>query len=84
MYYDDEIVFMAVELKYCERCGGLYTRRSGSRMTFCDSCVAAEQRLGFMHKSPATFDASAEKWKRRQPLRYVCLTSVAQAEGGVA
>jgi len=47
MFYENEILLMAVELKYCERCGGLYVRRSGSRTTLCLSCVEAERALGF-------------------------------------
>lgn len=31
-----------VELKYCERCGGLWLRRAMSGSTFCDPCEQAE------------------------------------------
>ncbi len=27
-----------VELKYCERCGGLWVRECGSGLIYCDSC----------------------------------------------
>ena len=84
MFYNDQIVFLAVELKYCERCGGLYTRRSGSGTTFCESCVTAEQKLGFMRKPPTRIDGTTEGWRRKPGPRYLCVTSVAHAEGGLA
>jgi Zn-finger nucleic acid-binding protein len=28
-----------VELKYCERCGGLWLRRCGDRLVYCAGCV---------------------------------------------
>lgn len=31
-----------VELKYCERCGGLWLRHAMSGSTFCDPCEQAE------------------------------------------
>jgi hypothetical protein len=43
MFYNDEIIFLSVELKYCERCGGLHVRRSNSEAKFCLSCIEAEQ-----------------------------------------
>ena len=43
MFYNNEILFMAVELKYCERCGSLYVRRSDSEAKFCLPCIAAER-----------------------------------------
>jgi Zn-finger nucleic acid-binding protein len=31
--------FEQVELKYCERCGGLWLRRKGSERVYCVVCV---------------------------------------------
>jgi hypothetical protein len=31
-------VFEGMELKYCERCGGLWLRRRGSGRAFCSTC----------------------------------------------
>ena len=31
-------VFEGMELKYCERCGGLWLRRRGSEGRFCSTC----------------------------------------------
>ena len=28
-----------IELKYCERCGGLWLRRKGSQQIYCASCA---------------------------------------------
>lgn len=30
-----------LELKYCERCGGLWLRPQGSELVFCASCARA-------------------------------------------
>jgi hypothetical protein len=43
MFYNDEILFLEVELKYCERCGGLHVRRSNSEVKFCLPCMDAER-----------------------------------------
>lgn len=37
--------FIRVELKYCERCGELWTRRSGEVESRCQRCVAEEEQL---------------------------------------
>jgi hypothetical protein len=34
-----EIEIIEVELKYCERCGGLWVRPRGSERVFCGSCA---------------------------------------------
>jgi hypothetical protein len=33
--------FVLLELKYCERCGGLWLRLRGSEMAFCTRCAKA-------------------------------------------
>jgi hypothetical protein len=43
MFYNDEIIFLSVELKYCERCGSLHVRRSNSEAKFCLPCLDAER-----------------------------------------
>lgn len=45
MFYNDEIIFLSVELKYCERCGGLHVRRSNSEAKFCLPCIDAERAV---------------------------------------
>jgi Zn-finger nucleic acid-binding protein len=34
----DLIEVIELELKYCERCGGLWIRRRGSKQVYCPSC----------------------------------------------
>ena len=36
---------MAVELKYCERCGGLWLRRPGQEIVYCERCRAQREAL---------------------------------------
>ncbi len=67
MYYDSQVLFMAVELKYCERCGELYLRRSGSRTNLCTSCVAAERALGFGPKKASEPVLAGSNWRCGQP-----------------
>jgi hypothetical protein len=33
--------FIQLELKYCERCGALWVRLSGSEVVFCGACARA-------------------------------------------
>jgi Zn-finger nucleic acid-binding protein len=36
---------LAVELKYCERCGGLWLRRPGQDVVYCGRCRAQRAEL---------------------------------------
>ena len=36
-----ETGFIQLELKYCERCGGLWLRPRDSELVFCGSCAKA-------------------------------------------
>lgn len=36
---EDEIEIIELELKYCERCGGLWVRARGDREVYCRTCV---------------------------------------------
>ena len=49
----DEFARCAIqlELKYCERCGGLWLRPRGSGLVFCASCARTVEEL--MPPSPA-------------------------------
>jgi hypothetical protein len=40
-----------LELKYCERCGGLWTREHGIVQSRCDRCIAEEKQLTKLWKS---------------------------------
>lgn len=35
----DEIQIIELELKYCERCGGLWLRRQGTEQVYCPPCL---------------------------------------------
>jgi hypothetical protein len=35
----DEIEIIELELKYCERCGGLWLRVCGSERVYCGACA---------------------------------------------
>ncbi len=52
-----------MELKYCERCGGLWLRPKGSGLSYCAGCAAAMAELpGVRLKTPA---ADKEREGRR-------------------
>lgn len=36
----EEMEVVQLELKYCERCGGLWLRLQGSAEVYCTACVA--------------------------------------------
>ena len=52
---------MEVELKYCERCGGLWLRRQGAEEVYCASCRV---RLAAMPKPEEA--PSPEAHRRRK------------------
>ena len=35
-----EVDIVELELKYCERCGGLWLRETGTQDVYCNPCVA--------------------------------------------
>jgi hypothetical protein len=37
----EDMEVVQIELKYCERCGGLWFRRSGSAEIYCAPCALA-------------------------------------------
>jgi hypothetical protein len=39
------VPFGNMQLKYCERCGNIWVRRSGSNQVLCSSCKQAEASL---------------------------------------
>jgi Zn-finger nucleic acid-binding protein len=47
---------LSLELKYCERCGGLWLRPAGSGQVYCASCGREMEELPY-----PTYDAAAEK-----------------------
>jgi Zn-finger nucleic acid-binding protein len=47
---ENDVVRM--ELKYCEHCGGLWLRPSGTERVYCESCQAKVAELPPPKKSP--------------------------------
>lgn len=53
-----------MELKYCERCGGLGLRPAGSGLSYCESCAREMAQLPAARlKTPI----AGEKQEGRQP-----------------
>jgi len=46
----DNFEFIQLELKYCERCGGLWMRELGSQVVFCEPCSAILEELPLPRK----------------------------------
>lgn len=61
MFYNDEITFLSVELKYCERCGSLYVRRSDSEAKLCLPCIDAERMVETLFFATGK-DLRAQAW----------------------
>ena len=61
---------LAVELKYCERCGGLWLRRPGQDVVYCDRCRA--QRAALLR--------SGRGRNSQNSLQIECLRGVAETE----
>ena len=64
---------VTVELKYCERCGGLWLRRKGMTGVYCGGCRA---RLAEMVRTRRA-EAASER-KRPTPVRVGWLLGVAE------
>ena len=48
-----------IELKYCERCGGLWLRRVGDPQVYCAPCAPAMEQTAITKKA-----AARERWDR--------------------
>jgi len=47
----NEVEVLQLELKYCERCGGLWLRIRGIQEVYCSSCAAAMSEVAIGRKS---------------------------------
>ena len=47
-----------IELKYCERCGGLWLRRAGDPQVYCAPCAPAMRDTARARRLPA------DRWNR--------------------
>jgi Zn-finger nucleic acid-binding protein len=61
---------LAVELKYCERCGGLWLRRSEQDGVHCERCQA--QRAALLSRGRGRMEQNS--------LQIECLRGVAETE----
>jgi Zn-finger nucleic acid-binding protein len=52
---------MSLELKYCERCGGLWLRPAGGGQIYCASCA---KHIAEMPPASGRFDSSSEEFAR--------------------
>lgn len=49
---ESESEIIQLELKYCERCGGLWLRRKGHVEVFCAACQASMPERAVMKRPP--------------------------------
>ena len=54
-----------LELKYCERCGGLWLRPNGSELIFCPHCVKAT--AGVLKAWPGATSKAAQQGTDSRP-----------------
>jgi len=47
----EEMKVVQLELKYCERCGGLWLRIRGKQEPYCSACAAAMSEVAISRKS---------------------------------
>jgi len=66
---------ISLELKYCERCGGLWVRQKGVSGVYCSSCRARLAALMRAHHE----DGVPER-KGPNSVRIDCLRGVAEME----
>jgi Zn-finger nucleic acid-binding protein len=52
--------FIKMELKYCERCGGLWTRPRGAVENRCQRCVAEEEQLTRLWRERGQMEGRAD------------------------
>jgi len=49
-----------IELKYCERCGGLFLRHASDPEVYCGPCAPEVRDMAAPRKKPA----ASERWNR--------------------
>ena len=78
----DDKNLVRVELKYCERCGGLWVRECGEGLVYCAKCEAEVADLPIPKKKSGRVELPS----RTRPVvdRYGTEEDDLQAAGGVA
>ena len=57
IYSLEAIMYAVLELKYCERCGGLWLRALGTDEVYCASCILKLAEFPVFHRRGALPDA---------------------------
>ena len=66
---------LAVDLKYCERCGGLWIRARGKETVYCRRC---EVQIAQMPRPKRRYDVRRRKESQPEPVRMIDLLGVAE------
>ncbi len=53
-----------IELKYCERCGGLWLRYAGSAESYCETCAPEMREMAVGRKKQPVI---SRRWHRTSP-----------------
>jgi Zn-finger nucleic acid-binding protein len=56
----DEVEIIEMELKYCERCGGLWLRTCGSERVYCSACAEKNGERRPTHSSRKSLEGMTE------------------------
>jgi len=74
----EDVELVELELKYCERCGGLWLRERGLQTPYCAPCAAAltEFARPLVRKRPPRLPVNRD-FK-------ACSTAILQQSGGAA
>jgi Zn-finger nucleic acid-binding protein len=81
---------MRMELKYCEHCGGLWLRPSGTEGVYCESCQPKIAELPPAKKSPGRVQlpvarrAEVERYSKAESVEIDVDELEFEAAGGVA
>ena len=70
-----------IELKYCERCGGLWFREAGSNANLCGPCTSEEPQLAKRYADREQQAGADRAWIGPNSLVVESMRGVA-AEGG--
>jgi len=77
---------VGVELKYCEHCGGLWVRESGTGEVYCEKCQPKVAELPVPKKKPGRIMLPEQKCSVVQKYRAAAVeeSEDLEAVGGVA
>jgi hypothetical protein len=73
---------IVIELKYCERCGGLWFREAGSNANLCGACTNQEPALAKRYATREQQASADQAWLGVNSLIIDSLQGVAIETGG--